>query len=101
MPVENTGGTGTADVHWRESVFGSELMTGFVNPGMNQLSRISVASFADEGYQVNLAGADDFTLAASLMAFDRGPAVDLGNDVLRMPLRVVGRGGNLMRVVRP
>jgi hypothetical protein len=35
------------------------------------------------------------------MALDRGPAVDLRNDVLRMPLRVVGRGGNLMRVVRP
>ncbi len=28
VPVENDGGPGTADVHWRESVFDTELMTG-------------------------------------------------------------------------
>lgn len=32
VPVENTGGTGTADGHWRESVFDAELMTGFIEP---------------------------------------------------------------------
>jgi hypothetical protein len=101
VPVENTGGVGTADAHWRESVLGSELMTGFVNPGFNPLSRISVASFADEGYQVNLAGADNFTLAASLMAFDRRPAFDLGSDMLHLPLHVIGSNGSVMRVVQP
>src|SRR5574338_47292 len=30
VPVENLGGTGTADVHWRESIFDREVMTGFV-----------------------------------------------------------------------
>ena len=101
IPVENMGGSGTADAHWRESVLGSELMTGFVNPGFNPLSRISVASFADEGYQVNLSGADNFTLAASLMALDRRPAFDLRGDMLHLPVRVIGSGGGIMRVVQP
>lgn len=101
VPVENTGGAGTADVHWRESVFGGELMTGFVNPGLNPLSRISVAALADQGYQVNLAGADSFTLAASILAFDRGPVFDLRGDVLRLPLHVLGSGGEVIRVEQP
>ena len=56
--VENTGGPGTRDGHWRESVFGNELMAGFVGPGLNlPLSRVTIASLADLGYQVNLAAA--------------------------------------------
>ena len=27
VPVENTGGPGTSDSHWRETVFRSEMMT--------------------------------------------------------------------------
>ena len=30
VPVENSGGSGTVEVHWRESVFDAEVMTGFV-----------------------------------------------------------------------
>ncbi|MCG6157795.1 leishmanolysin-related zinc metalloendopeptidase [Rubinisphaera margarita] len=59
VPVENTGGPGTADGHWRESIFDSELMTGFLNtPGPNQLSAITAASLQDQGYIVNLNAAD-------------------------------------------
>jgi hypothetical protein len=62
VPVENTGGSGTADAHWRESVFGNELMTGWLNSGIaNPLSRITVASMADLGYQVNMNVADSYT----------------------------------------
>ena len=60
VPVENTGGRGTRDGHWRESVFGNELMTGFLNSGNNPLSRVTAASLADMGYQVNLAAADPY-----------------------------------------
>ena len=74
VPVENTGGAGTADAHWRESVFGNELMTGFVDASVNPLSRVTVASMADLGYAVNLADADPYTLAPGLRAFGRGPA---------------------------
>ena len=69
VPVENSGGSGTADGHWRESVFASELMTGFVSrptPGftgiLNPLSTITIQSLADIGYIVNPSGADVYTI---------------------------------------
>ena len=99
VPVENTGGAGTADAHWRESVFGHELMTGFVDAGVNPLSRVTVASMGDLGYTVNLAGADSYTLAPGLRAFARGPVIELKNDVLRLPLHEVDDAGRVVRVI--
>ncbi len=61
VPVENSGGSGTRDAHWRESVFGRELMTGFLNSGTNPLSRVTAASLADLGYTVDLNAADAYT----------------------------------------
>ena len=61
VPVENTGGQGTRDGHWRESIFGNELMTGFLNSGVNPLSRVTVGALADMGYVVNLAAADNYS----------------------------------------
>lgn len=62
IPVEADGGSGTALAHWEESVLGNELMTGWINTGQsNPLSRITIASLADLGYQVNLAAADTYT----------------------------------------
>jgi len=101
VPVENTGGAGTADAHWRESVFGNELMTGLVDASTNPLSRVSVASMADLGYMVNLAGADPYTLAPGLRAFARGPRVALKNDIIRLPIRIVDEGGRVMKIVQP
>jgi hypothetical protein len=66
VPVENEGGDGTARGHWRESVFGNELMTGFVGSSGNPLSTITVASLSDQGYEVDLAAADAFSLPSSL-----------------------------------
>jgi hypothetical protein len=61
--VENGGGPGTRDAHWRESVFFDELMTGYVGPGRDlPLSRVTIASLADLGYQINMAAADPFRL---------------------------------------
>jgi hypothetical protein len=101
VPVEDTGGEGTADAHWRESVFGNELMTGFVDPGVNPLSRVSIASMADLGYSVNLLGADPYMLGASLRVFGGRPALELPNDVLRLPLHVVDGEGRLTRIEQP
>lgn len=65
VPVENTGGAGTRDAHWRESILGTELMTGWVNYGQtNPLSRISIAALGDLGYTVNLNAADGFAATA-------------------------------------
>jgi len=61
VPVENTGGPGTADGHFRETVLDNELMTGFLNSGRpNPLSRITIGSLADIGYQVDLTQADAY-----------------------------------------
>lgn len=58
VPVENTGGPGTANAHWRESVFQNELMTGFLNLGENPLSLVTTASMSDLGYGVFVWAAD-------------------------------------------
>jgi hypothetical protein len=69
VPVENTGGAGTRDSHWRESIFRNEIMTGWIGPGTNlPISRITVASLADIGYQVNYAMADSFTPSSTSLA---------------------------------
>jgi hypothetical protein len=67
VPVENNGVPGTADAHWRESTFGSELMTGYVNLGGMPLSAITVGSLADLGYTVNLLAADPYTVPSGAL----------------------------------
>jgi len=62
VPVENTGGPGTADGHWRESVFRNELMSGFIAAPGNPLSRLTVASLLDLGYEVDLSKAEPYKL---------------------------------------
>jgi subtilisin-like proprotein convertase family protein len=76
VPVENGGGPGTQDSHWREKVFGNELMTGFINQGVNPISRLTIASLADLGYQVNLEVADPYTLPSSIMLAMMGVGVE-------------------------
>ncbi|WP_116125600.1 leishmanolysin-related zinc metalloendopeptidase [Lewinella sp. IMCC34183] len=56
LPVENSGGPGTALSHWRESVLRNELMTGFLNLGENPLSRITAGSMRDLGYGAAMVG---------------------------------------------
>jgi hypothetical protein len=62
VPVENGGGAGTRDSHWRESVFKNELMSGFIASPNNPLSRMTVASLQDMGYVVNMAAAEAYGL---------------------------------------
>ena len=99
VPVEDTGGPGTPDSHWRESVFGNELMTGFVDP-QNPLSRVTVASLDDLGYLVNLSGADSYTLGSSLRAHDSRPRFHLANDIFPGPIRKVDSSGRVTGVLR-
>ena len=67
VPVENTGGAGTKDSHWRESVFKNELMSGFIAAPGNPLSRVTAASLSDLGYVVDMAAAEAYALP-NLMA---------------------------------
>jgi hypothetical protein len=62
VPVENTGGSGTRNSHWRETVFRNELMTGFVGAAGNPLSSITVGSLKDLGYVVDMKAAEPYSL---------------------------------------
>lgn len=63
VPVEETGGPGTQCGHWDEQVFGSELMTGYLNiGGPNPLSAMTVRSLEDLGLTVDPSAADPYAL---------------------------------------
>ncbi len=66
VPVANTGGGGTRDAHWREAVFGNELLTGFIDSGFNPISAMSIASMKDLGYEVDMNAADPYQLPSNL-----------------------------------
>ncbi len=80
VPVENTGGAGTKNSHWRETVFKNELMSGFIAAPDNPLSRLTVASLQDLGYVVDLDAAEPYALpdlralAEAALTPARGPA---------------------------
>jgi hypothetical protein len=75
VPVENTGGPGTADGHWRETIFRNELMSGFIAAPGNPLSRMTVASLSDLGYQVDLDAAEPYVLPNLLALAEAGALV--------------------------
>ncbi len=94
VPVENTGGAGTQDAHWRESTFDDELMTGWIDAGHTPMSRMTIASLADLGLQVDLDAADAFLLPAHRSAarsMGDGHEIDPVTDgrFVRPPLRRV------------
>lgn len=75
VPVENQGGPGTRDGHWRELTFDNELMTGIIDID-NRLSRLTIACLEDMGYQVNYDAANQYEIPAGpsalgLLAEDR------------------------------
>ncbi|KAA2235064.1 leishmanolysin-related zinc metalloendopeptidase [Salinarimonas soli] len=72
VPVENKGGPGTAGGHWRDSVFGNELMTGFVNGPGNPLSRMTIQSLADLGYVVDPGAAEPYALPTHVEMAEAG-----------------------------
>jgi len=100
VPVENTGGQGTFNSHWRESVLKNELMTGFLNAGSNPLSVVTVRSLQDLGYAVNPAGADAFFLTLSLRAPGSTEPVGrkLDNDSWTGPRYTLDRQGRRTRL---
>jgi hypothetical protein len=85
VPVENTGGPGTADGHWRESVFRNELMSGFIAALNNPLSRLTVASLQDMGYEVDLSKAEPYKLP-DLFAVAAAGATTTHNEPHALPI---------------
>ncbi len=67
IPVENEGGQGSAGAHWRDSVFGNELMTSFLSAGQNPISSMTIGALADLGYAVKYDVADPYVLPIRFM----------------------------------
>jgi hypothetical protein len=82
VPVENTGGPGTRLGHWRESIFTNEVMTGWVNSGAMPISRITIGSMADMGYQVNYAAADVYTPGSSAISLAAAASTGSGSSLV-------------------
>ena len=113
VPVQHQGGVGVWNGHWRELVFRTELMTPFPDRGPNPMSVVSLASFVDIGYpEVDYSVADEYVLPPPQYAAQapaeaeaagraRRNMIDLGREVLLMPLEVVDRDGNVVRYLTP
>ena len=73
VPVENTsGGSGSQDSHWRESVLQHELMTPRIGEATSHpLSAITIQSMADIGYVVDVTQADAYTLPSTTSSSTR------------------------------
>ncbi|WP_420633280.1 Ig-like domain-containing protein [Candidatus Palauibacter sp.] len=103
VPVENLGGGGSANLHWRGSVLRGELMRSLNALGAPEtFSAITIQSMADLGYTVDAGPAEPYTLPArrAAPAEKPGRVVDLGDDVLTGPLHVVDAAGRVVRVLR-
>lgn len=96
VPIENDGGVGTADSHWRESILVEELMTGWIEAtGVPMpLSAVTVGAIADIGYVVNPAAADPYTPGLRGLAAPMGAKIRL-NEVLHDAQYTIGTGGRL------
>ena len=54
-------------------------MTGFLNDGVNPLSRVTIARFEDMGYEVDYGAADPYTLPSQLELAMLGAGTELGD----------------------
>lgn len=111
VPVEDTGpcsgpgntdGDGTRDSHWEETIFQSELMTGFISGTVRPLSATSIRSIEDLGYVVNLSVADAFNINTQPTLRDNRNArvTHLKNDVLRLPIWITDPVTGKRRAIR-
>lgn len=93
VPVENGAMEGFSDSHWRESVFGDEIMSSVFSGETQPLSLVTIESLYDIGYEVNPAAADAFSLSGvGARVVSGGPVIHIGDDVAPWPIRVL-RGG--------
>lgn len=117
VPVEHLGGDGARNVHWRESVFGAELLTGFFDAGTPYpLSAVTIASLEDLGYHgIDYGAADSYRVHAHPQPISgprpgntpnaglptRGRRFELVDDVRRAPIGVVDAQGRILRYIQP
>ena len=101
VPVENLGGSGTIEAHWRESTFDQEVMTGFVesHPEM-PLSAMTFASLQDLGYTINLLSSDPYQVPPPAAPAPRlSPQLLAPWEMLTIPLFEVTAAGWVRPIV--
>jgi hypothetical protein len=94
VPVENVGGAGTRDVHWRESIMPSELMTGYLSALVNPMSAVTVRSLGDLGYTVDPSTADPYTVFTAPPVNPRRAPLRI-RDQVGSPMFEVDQGGRV------
>ncbi|MYB08066.1 MAG: hypothetical protein F4Y24_17130 [Gemmatimonadetes bacterium] len=103
VPVENGGTQGSADSHWRESVFENELMTPFLSAGIDaSFSIITIESMADLGFSVDPSVADSYRIANTSGAgrgVDPESVIDLSNDIADYPIVFIDQKGRRVHPV--
>lgn len=95
--------------HWREDVFGDEIMTPVIDLENDEapISAITLQAMADAGYEVDVSRADDYELPDPTAPPPEAPGgedravFDLGNDVEWVPVVVVDADGRVIRVIPP
>lgn len=97
IPVHNAGGPGSADSHWRESIFGPELMSPSISPADREtpLSAVTLGALRDLGYALR-PGATGDAFSPSRTSDIRLPwarVIPLGEDLDDGPIFEVGSGG--------
>lgn len=86
--------------HWRETVFGRELMTGWISSWQTApMSRTTIESLGDFGYQVEPTRADPFDTSASLRAELDSAGTELGGEELIFPVHAVDAAGAVVPIV--
>ncbi len=90
--------------HWRGSVFGDELMTATFRTDLAEpvpLSRISIQSLADHGYQVDVGQADEYRLPDPAGAKPVAEhLMNWGDCVAEGPIYVVDEKGRIVDVLK-
>lgn len=66
VPIENLGRPGVHENHWRDSIFGNEIMTSFIQSANCPISRLTIAAFKDMGFTVNFKAADSYNIKQQL-----------------------------------
>lgn len=100
IPLESFGGDATADGHWRQSIFGNELMTGSVGePGTRKpLSSMTIGSLTDIGYQTNGNVADPYSVTSDAIAAISTLRLALHEDALVVRERLLRPRFSMSRV---
>ena len=100
------GGTGNVpmedDSHWRESNFGTEIMTAFVSPigTPNPLNRVTLAAMADLGFTVDYGVVDAYQLPIPALIAGAQKQSEAWDDVAREPVLMLLPDGSASTIRR-